>query len=767
MSGVIQSNATQTISTPLTFEFGDRTFAPASAVPIPERPCTTPSQQQQQPTLTLKDDDLFLITDTLGNIAGCFSGQVDRSLGLFCQDARYLSRLELQIERQLPILLSSTAQRGFALTVLCTNPALDDRVPAKAIGIQRDIVLKGGVFEELTLTNYTTQPAQFELSLSFDADFADLFEIRGYRMRSQKGTLLRQIQHTLDGSIEHCRNGRSPCSDIMELTLAYQGLDEVLMESRIQFYRNPPHRLDGYTAIWNVTLDAHEQKVLGYQLQPFLGNRSASSNTSPATLKQAVAAETSEEERWRERIACIRTDNETINQMIERGEEDLYLLGQTFGGYKVLAAGTPWFSTLFGRDSIISASQTLMLDPQIACQTLQALAQYQGKTYDEWREEEPGKILHELRFGEMARCGEIPHTPYYGTIDATPLWLMLYADYYAWMGDRDLIDQLWDNALLAMDWIDRHCQQTGYLAYQRISAKGLNNQGWKDSDSCLVNGKGEMAQGAIALSEVQGYVYAAKVRMSRIARIKQRPDLADRWQQEAKSLKERFEQDFWLPAQNYVAFALDGDGNLVDSITSNPGHCLGLGILSPDKARQVVERLQAPDMFSGWGIRTLSSDSPAYNPMGYHVGAVWPHDNSMIAVGLRSLGFIDETLKVAQALIDMAAEQPYFRPPELFCGFERTPKSSPVRYPVACSPQAWATGSLFQMLHLMVNLVPDVPNRVLRVVHPTLPKSIQYLSIKNLKIGDAILHLEFERSSGATACRVVNKQGNLNVMIEA
>jgi glycogen debranching enzyme len=343
---------------------------------------------------------------------------------------------------------------------------------------------------------------------------------------------------------------------------------------------------------------------------------------------------------------------------------------------------------------------------------------------------------------------------------------MLYADYYAWTGDRPLLDRLWPHALAAMDWIDRNSEKTGYVTYDCKSPGGLQNQGWKDSGDCIVNAAGHIAEGAIALSEVQGYVYAAKVRLSQLARLQDRPDLCDRWQAEAAALKTRFERDFWLADEGYFALALDGNGQPVDSITSNPGHCLGLGIFSPEKARSVAERLQAPDMFSGWGIRTLSRNSPAYNPMGYHVGSVWPHDNGLIAAGLRSLGYTDQALEIAKGIFDMTSVQPYQCPPELFCGFERTPTNRPVRYPVACSPQAWATGTVFQLLQIMVNLVPDVPNNCLRIVQPTLPESISYLSLKNFKIGHTLLDLEFERSQEATACRVVRKRGNLRVVIE-
>ncbi|MDJ0661934.1 MAG: amylo-alpha-1,6-glucosidase [Crocosphaera sp.] len=759
---IIEANQTQQ---PLKLlNLGGRTFAPSEQVPIPEWPCTI--TQRLQPTLTLKDDDLFLITDKLGNISGCVEDQGDVSLGLLCKDTRFLSRLELQIEGQSPILLSSTARQGFALSALCANPYIEGKIEAETIGVERNLVLQGALFEELTLTNYNTEAVEFEISVSFDADFVDLFVIRG-AVRHANGTVMRLLgksgmdfnhtSHDVHGVVE----------ETGALTLAYQGLDGILMESRIRFDHRQPDYFKGYTAIWRMALNPHETQSVGYCLQPLIDGKLASAVSPPANLKQALAAELSEEQKWRDRATKIRTDNQELNLVIERAEEDIYLLGQTFGDGKVLSAGVPWFSTLFGRDSIIAADQTLIFAPEIARNTLLTLAAYQGTVENEWREEEPGKILHEIRFGEMARCGEVPHTPYYGTVDATPLWILLYAQYYSWTHDDALLDQLWDNALAAMDWIDRNCKENGYLPYQCKSPGGLRNQGWKDSGNCIVDSQGRLAEDNIYLSEVQGYVYGAKIALSQLARLRKEHDLANRWEKEAHHLKIRFNEDFWLSEAEYIALGLNDDGKPIDSITSNPGHCLGLDILFPDKAQSVAERLQAPDLFSGWGIRTLSSLSPAYNPMGYHLGSVWPHDNGMIAAGLRSLGRVEQALEVAQGIIDMTVHQPYFRPPELFCGYPRLPNSSPVRYPVACTPQAWATGTIFQFLQMMANLIPDAANNCLQIVHPTLPSSVQFLSLENLKIGQTLLDLEFERSGNATACRVVRKRGNLRVIIEA
>jgi len=742
------------------FEIHGRSYIAAADVNLPEWTCLV--GERPILTLTLKDDDLFLITDILGNISGigCLEEGIKGSMGLFCRDTRFLSRLELQIDGHSPVLLSSTAHKGFALTVLCANPQIEN-IKAETIGIKREMVINGGLFEEILITNYNRQSVAFTLSLSFDSDFMDLFEVRGLS-RPQRGKLLRFIEP---------KNNNLEDSDpsfpkAKEIILTYLGLDSTVMESRVCFSYHQPNDIQGNTAIWNFSLEPHQIQTIGYYLHLFTNNHPTSTIPSPVTLMQANAAELLEEKNWAQEITKIRTDNKTINQVIQQAERDLYLLRQTFEGKKILTAGVPWFSTLFGRDSIVAASQTLILEPAIARDTLYVLAQYQGKEDNHWRDEEPGKILHEIRLGEMARCKEIPHTPYYGTVDATPLWLMLYAEYYAWTGDHEILENLWGKALNAMNWIDQHMKASGYLCYERRSQGGLFNQGWKDSEDCIVNSKGQIAKGPIALSEVQAYVYAAKIRMAELAHIKKLPNLTELWQRQARDLKVRFNRDFWMEDQDFCALALDGDGKTVDSITSNPGHCLGLGLLDPEKANNVAERLLASDMFNGWGIRTLSSTSSAYNPMGYHVGSVWPHDNNFIALGLRSIGLVEQALEIAEGLIDMTLMQPYQRPPELFCGFDRIENNSPIQYPVACSPQAWATGTIFQLFQMMLNLVPDAPSNNLRIIEPTLLKSINHLSIENLKVGRTIMDLEFERHGTSVACRVTKKRGNLRVLIE-
>lgn len=705
---------------------------------------------QRQPTLVIKDNDLFLITDQLGNTVASADSQKRTVTGLFCQDTRFLSRSELQIEGQSPVLLSSAANTGYSIIVDCTNPAIDNLLKPESIGIKRKIVLQGGLFEEIEIRNYNTHPVEFQISLSFQVDFRDLFEVRNFSSRSQRG-----------------QNLEAPFCENNSLCFAYQGLDNSLMESIIKFDYQMPNKISGNTVIWQIKIDSQAICRLGYYLQTSTNNQKNSTVILPSSLAEAVKKAEAKQKTWYEKITKIRTDSTSINQVIEQAENDIYLLLQSFGKGEVLVAGIPWFSTLFGRDSLIAAGQTLMFDPNIARDTLLTLAQHQGTNDSDWHDESPGKILHELRSGELARCQEIPHTPYYGTVDATPLWLMLYRDYYKWTGDRETIENLWENAIAAMNWIDTQCAATGYLSYLRRSSGGIQNQGWKDSGDCIVNSKGELVEGAITLCEVQAYVYAAKLGLSEIAEVFGYSELAEKWQLEATQLQERFNRDFWLESENYCALALDENGNPIDSVTSNPGHCLQLGILTPEKAQAVSDRLSAEDMFSGWGIRTLSSLSPAYNPMGYHLGSVWPHDSALTAVGLRSMGRIEQAFAIAEGLIEMTKLQTNYRPPELFCGFAREANRVPVKYPVACFPQAWATGAIFQLLQMMVNLTPDAANNCLVIQNPTLPKFINRLSVENLKVGNNLIDLNIERIGEITTCNIIKQEGNLRVFIEA
>ncbi|MDX2271088.1 MAG: glycogen debranching N-terminal domain-containing protein [Cyanobacteriota bacterium] len=646
----------------------------------------------------LKHDDLFLLTDKLGMIPAGSSHQ----LGLYSQDTRFLSEMEWHLEDGNPWLWQTQQSQPDHLTLIGTS---SNGIPTPQI--TRHLLLRGGLFDQMQIHNPYAIPLPLTVHFAVASDFVDLFEVRGWR-RSQRGE---QQPLQQDGSIWQ---------------LSYHGLDQMLLKVTIEFSHLPTPTTP---LTWIFTLPPESLLSFGYRLRLEQNERSVPRLPPPATYWQALQSNQDDFRRWQQEITQIQSDHPPFQPILQQALQDIYALRQTFrrkNGSRatVLAAGIPWYCTLFGRDALIAARQTLILDARLARDTLTLLADYQGQQQDDWREEAPGKILHELRMGEMARCREIPHTPYYGSVDATPLWLMLLGDYVNWTEDLITLQALWPHALAAMGWIDQQSQASGYLTYQAGSS--LHNQGWKDSSNCLVDREGRLASPPIALAEVQGYVYAAKLGMSQLAMRLSLPSHALLWQEQAEALKTRFSRDFWMPKQGYCALALDGAGNQVDSITSNPGHCLQTGIFTPSQADQVAQRLMSDDLFSGWGIRTLSCLSPAYDPRSYHNGSVWPHDNSLIALGLRAVGQVELAGRLANALVEMTQEQPLGRPPELFCGYGRGECPQPVPYPVACSPQAWATGSLFHLMEMALDLQPRILTTALKNL-PTQTRSDQAL----------------------------------------
>jgi glycogen debranching enzyme len=409
----------------------------------------------------------------------------------------------------------------------------------------------------------------------------------------------------------------------------------------------------------------------------------------------------------------------------------------------------------------------LAFRPQLAAETLEVLAARQATEVDDERDAEPGKILHELRTGEMAATHELPYRPYFGSVDATPLWLILLGATYDWTGDRALVDRLWPNAMAALEWIDKWGDRDGdsFVEYDRRTPHGLLNQGWKDSHDAIRDRTGRQAVPPIALAEVQGYVFDAKTRLARLARMRGEERLADRLESDAETLREKFEASFWVEDQGYYALALDGEKRRADAIGSNAGQCLWTGIVSPARARAVADRLLGPDLFSGWGIRTYASGQPGYNPLGYHTGTVWPHDTSLVAAGLKRYGLHDEANRLVGSVFEAAQRFPEFRLPELFCGFDRETSPVPVPYPVACSPQAWAAGAPFLFLQTMLGLQPHADRGELELFRPNLPDWLGKVTLTNLRVGDAAVDLLFHRWRGTTSAEVLRKVGDISVTI--
>lgn len=467
---------------------------------------------------------------------------------------------------------------------------------------------------------------------------------------------------------------------------------------------------------------------------------------------------------WRGTATQIRTSNAIFNAVLQQSLNDLRTLWNADDAGGSLAAGTPWFDTLFGRDSVIASLQMLAFNPAIARQTVRTLAAMQGKEMNEWRDEEPGKILHEVRHGEMARMGEVPFEGYYGSIDSTPLFLLLLAEYWAWTADNQLVRELMPSIRAALDWVGSYGDRDGdgYLEYKRRSEKGLLNQGWKDSGDAIVRRNGGLAQQPLALVEVQAYLYAALHGLAPIMAANRNPRLSAQLAKQAETLKTLVNKDFWMD-EGFYALALDGHKRQVDSITSNPGHLLFAGIVPPRRAALVSGRLLAPDLFSGWGIRTLSTDSPRFNPLGYHLGTVWPHDNSITAMGFKKYGREIELLELATALFDAACAFEYYRLPELFCGASRSVHNSPVPYPIACRPQAWAAGTIPFLLQATLGLCPDANQNELFIVRPNLPHWLDEVHVNNLRVGKSTVELLYQQRHGRTQAAVIKASASLRV----
>jgi glycogen debranching enzyme len=464
---------------------------------------------------------------------------------------------------------------------------------------------------------------------------------------------------------------------------------------------------------------------------------------------------------WASHSTSFSSSNSIFNEMVATCKGDFHALQIPEAKERVIAAGIPWFATMFGRDSIIAAYQSLMLNPQLAAETLRVLASHQGKEKNDWRDEEPGKILHEYREGEMTRAGEMPFGPYYGSVDATPLWLILLSETFNWTADEQLVKDLLPNAYRALEWIDScgDLDGDGFIEYLRRAPKGLANQGWKDSWDAIMHHDGEIAKTPVALCEVQGYVYEAKYRMASLMRSFGDIKTADRLKRESAEMAKRFEKAFWMPKLGFYAMALDREKRQTKVISSNPGHLLFTRMLAQDRAKAITQRFMRDDMFTGWGWRTMSRDERVFNPLSYHRGSIWPHDNSLIAHGMALYGFRDEVKEIFTSLYQAALNFRDYRLPELFCGVQRHEYDEPVHYPVSCSPQAWASGSFFLLLTSLLGIRPSASRKELNIVNPVIPDWLSFLRIRNLRIGDSRVSLDFSRQGERSFCNVVDVTG--------
>lgn len=706
--------------------------------------------------LIAKDEDLFLLSSPSGDVP--LDGE--HGLGLYYHDCRYLNGYELALSGLRPTALGADASRGFALLFALTNPrlALPDggSVDPESVGIIRERVIDHAhlaVHESLSLQNHAHQPIDLRVKLAFRAEFEDLFVIRGIKTQA---------------SAERDRVVVEASATALSFTC--DGRDGVVRALEVQL-SPAPQTMHERAATWEIHLDPEETKEI------LLSMRISESSSSPRGPRERGATDLGQltadlhrsTEAWMGEHARVTSGSKLLDAVVRRSLLDLRILRSRLEELEFFAGGIPWYATLFGRDSLLSALETLAFEPGIAAQTLRLLASYQGQKVDDERDEEPGKILHELRVGELARLGEIPFTPYYGTVDATLLFLILIARHAEWTGSLELFRELEGNVARALAWAYSNMRQSaaGYVTYDKRAPRGLDNQGWKDSGDAIVNEDGSLARPPIALAEVQGYAYLAFVEVGCLYERAGRAEEGRELRERASELKARFNRDFWLEEKGIYALALQAGDEPARVVASNAGQALWSGIADAEKGARTADRLMKDDMFSGWGVRTLSSKERRYNPIGYHLGTVWPHDSAIIAAGLRRHGHDADALRIFVGIVELASDMAQRRLPELITGFSRDQFSRPVRYPLACHPQAWAAGSVPFLLETLLGFVPDAFARRLRIVRPTLPDFVPHLVIEGLRVGSAQARLRFERRpDGSVAVETLDIEGELEITVE-
>lgn len=735
----------------------------------------------------LKGDEVFLVCNQTGDVTGTQPGA-----GLYLRDTRYLRHYRVLINGRETALLSSSGERMYAGEITASTQLLRTREGFSAlprtVGVVRRRIINQGLREAITVRNYNKFAVQLRLSVEVAADFKDMFEVRGFQ-RSRTGRLappqvreggriMTFTYHAIDAraleaevlfdrlpaeqesrGIAEEADQRAPSGDELELLLPATERGQPL----------PSRRTTVLVAHFDLELAPGGADQLLITVR--LGDLGSGHGTDgPESFQAAVARGEDHYTAWARENTRVTTANPQFTALLERGARDLQALLTTFPGGQLLAAGIPWYVAPFGRDSLIAAYQTLVLRPQLAVDTLLYLREFQATKRDPWRDAEPGKVLHEMRVGEMARVSDIPHTPYYGTIDATPLYVMLFVATVRWLDDERLFHDLLPTVRRCIEWIDHFGDRDGdgYVEYMTASKRGIYNQGWKDSADAVLWPDGSQPAQPIALVEVQGYVYAAKQGLGELlTAYGVEPQWAATLLAEARELKLRFNRDFWQPATGTFGMALDARKRLIPALTSNPGHALWCGIVADELAAPLVASLLSPDMDSGWGLRTLSAAEPQYNPMSYHNGSVWPHDNSLIIAGLRRYGFVDEANHVIGELFAAARSFRYLRLPELFCGFPRhsTFGSAPAEYPVTCSPQAWAAGTPYLFLQTLLALASG-PGRNEASLAPVLPAWLAQVDLRGLRVGRGRVDIRVARNGdGAAKVDVERVEGDVTVHV--
>ena len=719
----------------------------AQTVP-PAHPTEAPfyisaTQSATRPRSSLKHNDTFLVLDSHGDIGV----SADAADGLFHCDTRFLSRLELRVNDVPPLLLGSNLRDDNAsLAVDLTNP---DLMTNRQITLEKDtlhilrtfFLWRDTAYQRVGLRNYAARTVDVRISILFANDFADLFEVRGTR-RQRRGTQTSQ------------QRGND------QVLLNYHGLDGKLRRTTLTF-DPPPDQL-------TINIATYDLRLLPGETRPiFVATGCNESENRPARFTRALIASRRKLRDTTRGRTSAETSNDLFNEILCRSAADLEMLMTDTPQGRYPYAGIPWFSTTFGRDGLITAMQMLWWSPDVAKGVLQRLAAYQAKTTDPAADAEPGKILHEMRGGEMAALHEVPFGLYYGSVDSTPLFVLLAGLYLERTGDVATISALWPSIEAALSWIagPGDPDGDGFVEYMRATEQGLANQGWKDSNDAIFHADGRLAEGEIALAEVQGYVYAAKRMAASCARRIGRYDQATKLEAEAAAFAEKFEAAFWCPEIGTYALALDGAKERCAVRASNAGQLLFTGIVDPERAKLVGRELLRPHFFSGWGIRTVANGEARFNPMSYHNGSIWPHDNALIALGLARYGLKQSVERLFAGLFGAATYMEYRRLPELFCGFPRQRGHGPTLYPVACSPQAWASATPFTLLEASLGLEFDPSAKEIRLCNPRLPAFLDEVTLRNLQLGSSCVDLRVRRHNGNVSLDTLRVEGGIRVSV--
>jgi glycogen debranching enzyme len=698
---------------------------------------------------TIKQNQVFLLTNDAGDIL-----PRDYGYGLYFRDMCYLNQLEFRLQGELGVPLLADASAGNRGVFELTNPELrlpDGRTLAKErLSIQRVFALQEDITQSVTLLNLDQVDVALDVMFYYASPFIDMFTVRGAQPGA-RGTL------------------RAPAVQHGTVTLAYDGADQHTRTTSIAFPIQPD-ALDEGKATYRVQVRPGEPITLTLACvledhAPGADDEEAGTHTHQTGITQHADFTTELGQ-----VPRIETGHALFDRTLARSLADLRMLATANRDELYLAAGVPLYAALFGRDSCITAFETLAYHPSLAKSTLRLLAQYQGTKVNAFQDEEPGKILHELRVGERANLREVSMIPYYGTVDATPWFVMLLAEYVRWTGDLDLVKELRGNLERALQWMDANeadrANLPGYLSYGSQSEKGMLNQGWKDSDNGIVNEDGSLCAPPIALVEVQGYLYHARRAAAGLYRALGDSDRAIQLEHQADELRQRLNEDYWLGEDTGFAFCLQRDRRPSKAVASNPGQLLFTGALSDERARWVADRLMQADLFCGWGIRTLSAKEKAYNPLDYQTGSVWPHDNALIALGMQRYGLSQYMERIFTGISQAASYFREYRLPEVYDGFSDQQYARPVPYPVACQPQAWAAGTLPLLLQAALGLEPDALRGKLHIHQPHLPSWLPDVTIHGLHVATATVDLQYHRVEATTMVAVHEHTGDLEVSVQ-